>query len=355
MRMFIIAIAVMIASVFIHQCIFAAESEAADITVVFVPKLTGNSFFEAANEGAQRYAERIGFTVLYRGSAEATVGKQIEIIEEAIRSGAKGLCVSSVSATGLDNVLRKARAAGMAVTTWDSDVSPDARSVMVAQGTPAILGAMLVEMGVKSLAARGKDPGQDAIRYAWHYSQGQAADQNSWREAGEIHIKQKYPKWVNINPNNFYSEQNPDKALRVGEAIFSLHPDIDLVICNDSTALPGQCQAAENFGLDKSNVTITGFAAPNAIKDYCRSGIIERWGLWDCQVQGALGCYLAYYLAGGGKIKVGDRIDVPEIGLVEVLPNSVLNPDAAEATNSGIVLLPERLEFTVKNMDKYDF
>lgn len=31
-----------------------------EVTVVFVPKLTGNAFFEAANAGAQAYAEAHG-------------------------------------------------------------------------------------------------------------------------------------------------------------------------------------------------------------------------------------------------------------------------------------------------------
>ena len=31
------------------------------LTVAFVPKLTGNAFFESANNGAQKYAEKWGF------------------------------------------------------------------------------------------------------------------------------------------------------------------------------------------------------------------------------------------------------------------------------------------------------
>lgn len=330
-------------------------SFAGEKVVAFIPKLTGNAFFESANEGAQRYSERIGFRVEYMGNRVASVENQIEVVRRAIDEKVDAICVSSVDATGLDAVLKEARAAGIKVTTWDSDVSGDARTVMVSQGTPEILGRMLVDMGVKSLTSRGKNPAKDAIRYVWHYSQAAVADQNSWRDAGEAYIRKTYPQWINENPDNYYSRQNAREALDVGEEIFEKHPDIDLVICNDSTALPGQCQAAENFGLTQNDVTITGFAAPNAIRDYCRAGIIERWGLWDNQVQGALGCYLAYYLSDGKMIKVGDKIEVPEIGTVEVLPNTVLDANAYTADDSGVVLLPERVEFTEKNIDDYDF
>jgi len=114
-------------------------------------------------------------------------------------------------------------------------------------------------------------------------------------------------------------------------------------------------QAAQNLGYDKSRVTITGFAPPNSIKAYARANITERWGLWDSGTQGALGCYLAYYIASGNKIKVGDKITVPEIGTVEVLPNTVLDSAAYTAQDSGVVLLPERAEFTLANMDNYNF
>ncbi len=33
------------------------------MTVAFIPKVSGNSFFEAANDGAQKYAKEWGLTV----------------------------------------------------------------------------------------------------------------------------------------------------------------------------------------------------------------------------------------------------------------------------------------------------
>jgi AI-2 transport system substrate-binding protein len=226
---------------------------------------------------------------------------------------------------------------------------------MVSQGTPKQLGEMLVEMGAKSLASRGKRPASDTVKYVWHYSQAQVTDQNSWHQAGERYIRETYPSWVNVAPDNFYSGQNQELAVTVGESIFKQHPDVDLIICNDSTALPGQAQAARNLGLTARDVTITGFAPPNVMREFCREGVLERWGLWDCGVQGALSCYLAYYLASGHNFKVGDRVDVPDIGLVEIMPNSVLDPGAPFSEKSGVVLLPNRLEFTISNVDDYDY
>ena len=326
-----------------------------NVVVVFIPKISGNAFFEVANEGAQKLAKQVGFTVKYDGSPDAAVANQVNIINNAIQQGADAISISTVDAAGVDQALKAARKAGLAVMTWDSDSNPDARSLMTSQGTPDILGKMLVDMGVASLKERGKNPDSDTIKYCWHYSQATVTDQNSWHVAGEKYIRQKYPKWVNVAPANYYSNQDAERAITVGEAVLSAHKDIDLIICNDSTALPGQCQAAQNLGLNQKNVTITGFATPNAIKDYCRAGILTRWGLWDCGIQGAISCYLAYWAATGHSMKVGDTIDIPTIGTVKVEPNTVLDPKAYTASDSGVVLLPERAVFTKENMDKYNF
>jgi AI-2 transport system substrate-binding protein len=327
----------------------------ADVTVVFVPKLTGNLFFESANRGAQEYAARHGFKVEYRGSPEALVEKQIAVVERALAENAKAVSISSLDYSALDGVLKKALDKGVVVTTWDSDVSGDARLIMVSQGTPSQLGKMLVEMGSKGLTKRGRDPSANRIKYVWHYSQNTVADQNSWFMAGEEFIKTAFPNWENVNPQSYYSQQDPEKALSVGKQILEEHPDIDLIICNDSTSLPGQAQALKEAGKNAQDVTVTGFSSPNQMKEYCREGIIDRWGLWDCQIQGAMACFISYYLASGNQLNVGQMVEIPEIGMLEVMPNTVLDPSNYTAPNSGVVLMPERLEFTLENMDDYDF
>ena len=334
----------------------AAGADVSGLTVAFIPKLTGNAFFESANNGAQEYSKEWGFTVDYQGSANAAVADQVNVINNAIASGVDAICVSSVDATGLDSALTEAKDAGVTVVTWDSDVSDTARTLMVSQGTPDLLGKMLVDMGADSLTNRGKDVKADTIKYCWHYSQATVADQNSWQVAGEAYIKENFPNWENVAPDNYYSEQDAEKAVSIGASILEAHSEIDLIICNDSTALPGQCKAAQNKGLTKDDVTITGFASPMSIKDYCAAGVIEQWGLWDCGVQGAMGCYLAAYLAAGNEVHVGDKIDIPSIGEVEVMPNDCLVEGASTAeVNNGVVLLPERTVFNADNMNDYNF
>jgi len=331
-----------------------ADTPVTGMTVAFIPKVSGNSFFEAANDGAQKFAKEWGMTVEYMGKPTADVPTQLELIEQAIQKGVNAICISSVDATALDEKLQEAQEAGIYVSTWDSDVSPDSRALMVSQGTAAVLGPMLVEMGVESLKERGVDVNGE-VKYVWHFSNPSVADQNSWYVAGEKYIAETYPTWKAIH-DPYYSEQDAAKSVDIGEAVLADNPDVDLIICNDSTALPGQCKAAQNKGLTAKDVTITGFCPPSGMTEYLKAGVCTRWGLWDCGVQGAMGCYLAAYISAGNEVHVGDKVDIPGIGEVEILANSDLveGQETAEV-NNGVVLLPERVVFTADNVDNYNF
>ena len=163
------------------------------------------------------------------------------------------------------------------------------------------------------------------------------------------------PTWKAIH-DPYYSEQDAAKSVNIGEAVLDDNPDVDLIICNDSTALPGQCGAAQNKGLTAADVTITGFCPPSGMTTYLENGVCTRWGLWDCGIQGALGCYLAAYVSAGNEVHVGDVINVPGIGDVTILANSDLveGQETAEE-NNGVVLLPERVVFTAENVANYPF
>ena len=89
---------------------------------------------------------------------------------------------------------------------------------------------------------------------------------------------------------------------------------------------------------------------------HLEAGTLTRWGLWDCGIQGALGCYFGAYLAAGNEVKAGETIAVPGIGDCEIVANEALVPgDTTADVNNGVVLLPERVVFTAENVANYNF
>lgn len=324
-----------------------AKKDPKDINVVFIPKITGNMFFESANEGAQDMAKKVGFNCKYDGSPEAAVANQVQIINSAVNQGADAIAISSLTPDGLNQALKNALDKGVKVVTWDSDVDPRYRSIYVNQGTPELLGTMLVDMAASQMTEEQKK----SAKFAFFYSSPTVTDQNSWVDYAKKYISQKYPGWQLVTTQ--YGEQDAQKSLQVGQSILQTYSDIDAILCPDSTALPAMAQAAKNLKKD-GKVIITGFATPSSMRNFVKDGTVKKFGLWDCKIQGAIGAYIAYWLAAGNTFKVGDEIDVPGIGKLKVEPNTIQGYSYT-SENSGIILLPERVVFTKDNIDNYNF
>ncbi|WP_347042239.1 autoinducer 2 ABC transporter substrate-binding protein LsrB [Brachybacterium nesterenkovii] len=311
--------------------------------VAFIPKLTGVGFFESGGKGAVAAGKEYGLDVKYVGAPEASVAKQVELINTQLQQGAAAIIVSSVSPDGLSQVLDKAMKQDVKVLTWDSDVEPQHRSFYISQGTPDQLGGMLVDMTSEDI------PKEEAAKVAFHYSSPTVTDQNQWAEVAKKLIGEQ-TKWEVVD--TIFSENQTEMAVQKAEALLNANPDLKAILCPDANALPGTAQALDNLG--RKDVTVVGFSTPNVMKPFVESGTIKRFALWDVTKQGQLAVAVTSKLIKGEKLKVGDKFEVEGIGEVEVSPNSVQGYDY-EADGNGIIVMPERVVFTKDNIADYDF
>lgn len=311
--------------------------------VAFIPKLTGVGFFESGGKGAVAAGKEYGLDVKYVGAPEASVAKQVELINTQLQQGAAAIIVSSVSPDGLSQVLDKAMKQDVKVLTWDSDVEPQHRSFYISQGTPDQLGGMLVDMTSEDI------PKEEAAKVAFHYSSPTVTDQNQWAEVAKKLIGEQ-TKWEVVD--TIFSENQTEMAVQKAEALLNANPDLKAILCPDANALPGTAQALDNLG--RKDVTVVGFSTPNVMKPFVESGTIKRFALWDVTKQGQLAVAVTSKLLKGEKLKVGDKFEVEGIGEVEVSPNKVQGYDY-EADGNGIIVMPERVVFTKDNIADYDF
>ncbi|HID15265.1 MAG TPA: autoinducer 2 ABC transporter substrate-binding protein LsrB [Candidatus Atribacteria bacterium] len=322
--------------------------------IAFLPKIIGNTFFEVAGARAVEMGKKLGVEVKYDGPAQASVAEQVKFINTFVNQGYDAIVVSALDPKGLNQALKRAMARGVKIVTWDSDVDPRYRTFYVNQGTPDLLGRLLVTMVENQLGTwHGK------LKVAFHYSSPTVTDQNSWVRFAKKIIKEEHPNWEIVTTQ--YSDMNFPKAVSVGEQILKTYPDINAIICPDSTAFPGQAKAVENLNMS-GKVIVVGFTTPSTIKQYIMRNTVLQGGLWDCGDQGAASIYVAYKLLKGEKIEVGTSFKIPGLlGDWKVVPNKLQggemyeDPEVAERKDNGIILLPERLILTRYNVDNYKF
>jgi ribose transport system substrate-binding protein len=92
-----------------------------------VPKNMNNPFFDQARDGCKKAEKESGGKIecYYIGPGEHGGGdEQVQVVQDLITKKVNGIAVSPSNAPAMAKALERAKAAGIPVTTWDSDLLP---------------------------------------------------------------------------------------------------------------------------------------------------------------------------------------------------------------------------------------
>src|SRR5437763_12494501 len=294
----LIALFLITGCILIAGCKKSAESSAGPgstsgkkITIALMPKSKGNAYFISCKQGADEAAKELGVDLLFDGPTDPDPAKQNEIIENWITLGVDAIAAACENKEGISTALRKAKAKGIKVITFDSDASTNARAFFVNQATPEGIGNTLMDEAARLCGNEGE--------FAIITASLTADNMNEWQKRIENRRASTYPKMkmIALRP----CDDLKDKAQSEATALLGANPNLKLLMAICSPAVPGAAEAVKQAGKTGA-VKVIGLGLPSENRRYVKDGVTQSVILWKTEDLGYLTVYAAHALA-TGKIK----------------------------------------------------
>lgn len=230
-------------------------------TLFMLPKFTGIPPFTQAAAGARSLAKGYGYTFKYGGPTTGSATQQVNFINTAAAAGDKGIFISADNPSAVSPALNRAKARGVKVVSFDSDVEPSARTVYV-QGTSA---DSIAQTELDMLGSQIGYKGQFAILSA------QATDSNQvlWNNVLKADLKK--PKYKNmklvaiVNP----PDDGTPSAVKYTQSTLQKYPSIKGIIAPTTVAVAAAAQVVQQQK-ECSKYVITGLGDPSQMKPFVK-------------------------------------------------------------------------------------
>lgn len=321
----------------------AAGGETGDIKVVFIPKNTGNPYFDQLTVGLKDAQKTDHIDVDVQGPAEGSATSQLPNIKDAAQAGAKAIVLSSNSPDALNEELDSVHSKGIAIITVDSDLvgNESHRDVGILPASPEAVAKAMLEMVAKGMNYQGD--------FAILSAAADMPNQNLWISI--IKDAMKDPKYAKMKlVDVVYGDDEAQKSSTEMEALLTKYPNLKGVISPTTVGLSAAAQVLENSGeypggpkAKNGGVILTGLGTPNQMSKEVDKGVVAQFMLWDPALQGKIAADFAHeIIVNKLQVKPGVTLDVPDVGKVTV-------------GDKNIVYAGPPLTFDKTNISKYNF
>jgi rhamnose transport system substrate-binding protein len=313
----------------------SVATASAGTKLFMLPKFTGIPPFTQADQGAHSLAKQFGYSLSYGGPTTGSATAQVSFINNAVSGGYKGLFISADDPASVTPALVRARKAGVAVVSYDSDVLPAGRSVYIeGTGTPQIA---LAELNM--LGSQIGYSGSFAILSAAATDSNQVLWNKQLKQDLATNAKFKKMKLVAIvNP----PDDTAPSATTYTENILKAYPTIKGIIAPTTVAVAAAAQVIQQQHLC-SKYVVTGLGDPQQMKTFVTSGCVKQFALWNFTTEGKVAmCAMHAVLTKEVTGKTGQSFTCPGSGSFKIGAGSTVIAGPAEI-------------FTDKNLSAYTF
>jgi len=307
----------------------ASPGETRRPVIAMMPKAKGDPYFVSCRVGAEEAAKELGVDLIWDGPTSLDAARQNELVENWITRKVDVIAVAVENRGGISSVLRKARARGIRVLTWDADAEPDARDFFVNQATAEGIGDTLTDEAARLLGGKGE--------FAIITGALSAANQNEWIAFIKKRLGEKYPdlKLATIRP----SDDDRDKAFAETQTIMRVFPNVKLVMAISAPAVPGSAEAVRQA--NRHDVDVIGLSLPNMNKPYVHDGWVQTVVLWNTRDLGYLTVLASSLLTQNRITASTTSFEAGRLGTIQIRGTEIV--------------LGAPVMFTKANIDKFNF
>ena len=312
-----------------------AGKSGAKVRIVYIPKNTGNPYFDGIVDGFKKGAGEIGADFSTTAPAQPDPTAQISFIKDEIQRGANVICITPNSVDALNSVFDEARKKGVKILTVNADITGNEshRDACVLPTDFDKLGEAQIELLGSKMDYTGK--------FAILSATTDAPDQNYWIKGMKEALKK--PKYAKMQLVGIvYGDDKDQKSVTEAEGLITKYPDLRGILAPTSVGVAAAAKVVESRKLT-GKIVVTGLGTPNTMRRYLKDGILPAVALWSPPDMGYLAAFAAVGLS-KGEIK-------PESGTeftAGTLGKKTLGKNATIITGEPVV-------FTKDNVDNYKF
>lgn len=305
------------------------------IKIVYIPKQTGNPYFDSIIEGFKKAQQELGYDFDTVAPATGDATSQIPFIKQQVQKHVDAIAISANSPDAIKPALMEAMKAGIKVITLNSDIpgNEDGREAAILPMDFARTGESQVALMSELLGGKGE--------FAILSATTDAPDQNFWIKGMQVALKD--PKYKDLKLVEIvYGNDDQQKSMREAESLLTKHPSLNGILAPTSVGITAAAQVIETKK-KADKVTVTGLGTPNTLRKYIQSGTVKKFALWNPVDEG----YIAGYLLSGmvsGKIKPA--------------PGGTFDAGTLKERKFGeknVVITGDPLVFDKSNIDKFNF
>ena len=225
------------------------------VTYAIVCKDASNPYMLKMIDGFKAACESLGVEFLTKSPETTSVDDQINIVNDLVAQGVKGIAIAANDAAALEATIKAARDKGVTVVTLDSDT----------KGSQMFVNQAGVEQVAQVLVDSVYDMAGGEGEFAILSASSTATNQNAWIAAMEEILKDsKYAGLTLVE--TVYGDDEPTKSTTETQNLLTKYPNLKVICCPTTVGILACAQTVLNT--DGCTVKVAGLGLPSEMKEY---------------------------------------------------------------------------------------